>query len=241
MTTCPAKPPCISSPSPNHSRRPNSRIDTIVLHATAGGYEGSLAWLIDPRSRVSAHYLINKQGLCHQLVPDSEKAWHAGRSAFRGEYGVNAFSIGIELVNANDGRDAYPEEQVRACAELCAHLCYAHHIPRDRITSHYTISHALQGKTDPKHFPWERFSSIFREAIGDVGRDVLVLDDRESDVPLHRVGDRLFADADRLAAAVGFDDWEFEPPNAEVEAVSFLEDLGFSVTRSGVRLVASRG
>lgn len=160
------KPPIIAEitqhPSPNRSSRGGVAIDTIVLHATAGSYEGALAWLTSPRPRVSAHYLIDKFGNIAQLVPIAEKAWHAGRSVFKGRYGMNASSVGIELANANDGQDPYPLEQVDSCAILCAWLCAEQGIPTDRITSHAAISGALQGKTDPRGFDWERFSMTFR-------------------------------------------------------------------------------
>ena len=85
--------------SPNRGRRITPTI--IVLHDTAGRIEGdsSVRWLTDKKSKASAHVVIGRAGEVTQLVPFDVAAWHAGRSLYKGRYGVNAFGIGIELVN----------------------------------------------------------------------------------------------------------------------------------------------
>ena len=65
----------------------------IVIHATAGTVRSALAWLTNPASRVSAHYLIDKAGQIYRLVPDEYAAWHAGRAAWRGETAINDISL----------------------------------------------------------------------------------------------------------------------------------------------------
>src|SRR5688572_29247709 len=104
--------------SPNYSPRGTQAISMIVLHATAGSARGALAWLTNPAARVSAHYPIEKSGRIYHLVPDECAAWHAGRASWRGQTAINELSIGIELENANDGRDPYPPEQIEALLEL---------------------------------------------------------------------------------------------------------------------------
>src|SRR3954463_11295279 len=108
----------LSVRSPNQSPRHNRAITMMVIHATAGSARSALGWLTTPLSRVSAHYLIDKGGHIYQLGPDDRAAWHAGRAAWHGETAINDISIGIELENANDGRDAYPPEQLDALLEL---------------------------------------------------------------------------------------------------------------------------
>lgn len=73
----------------------------VVLHDTASGLNssGSISWLTDPASKVSAHVVIGRDGTITQLVPFNVKAWHAGQSIWRGRPLLNGFSIGIEIVN----------------------------------------------------------------------------------------------------------------------------------------------
>lgn len=88
----------------NYQRTPNrgSEINptVIVLHDTAGtSFQGAIDWLCDPKARASAHIVISRKGEICQLCNFNVKAWHAGRSSFKGKSGVNAFGIGIELDN----------------------------------------------------------------------------------------------------------------------------------------------
>lgn len=73
----------------------------IVLHDTASGLNdsGSISWLTNKQSKVSAHVVVGRDGRITQLVPFNVKAWHAGQSVWRGRSLLNGFSIGIEIIN----------------------------------------------------------------------------------------------------------------------------------------------
>ena len=151
--------------SPNCRKAKGTRAVTcIILHATATtGIESPKEWLCNPESGVSAHYLIGKDGRTIQLVPENDIAWHAGESEFGGHKGVNAFSIGIELVNANDGKDPYPIPQVERCARLVASICLKHGIACGAVVGHKDI--APGRKTDPAGFSFDEF----RMRLSDLG------------------------------------------------------------------------
>ncbi len=73
----------------------------LVMHYTAGrSTESSVAWLLSPLSRASAHVVIGRYGGIIQLVPFNTVAWHAGISSWQNVNGLNQHSIGIELDNA---------------------------------------------------------------------------------------------------------------------------------------------
>lgn len=103
---------------PYASQNQNNRIRFIVLHYTAGNFAQSLQILTKKSDTpVSSHYLIpesfdasyrDKQLKVYQLVAESERAWHAGESAFEDRQNLNDQSIGIELVNR--GYCLSPEE-----------------------------------------------------------------------------------------------------------------------------------
>lgn len=143
------RPFMLRQPSPNYRSTPGRRPTCIVIHATATpGLASPLAWLCDPASKVSAHYLIDKSGVVYQLVHEEDVAWHAGMSFWNGKPDVNAFSIGIELVNANNGADPYPEPQIMACAQLVRAQCEEYGIaPRD-VVGHLDV--APGRKDDPR-------------------------------------------------------------------------------------------
>ncbi len=150
------KPETIWRPSPNFRETAGRKISCIVIHATATEKIASpLAWLCNPDSKVSAHYLIDTNGDIYHLVLDEHIAWHAGVSEWKGRDGVNPISIGIELVNLNDGQMEYPKEQVFVCAKLCKYLQAEHGIATKDIVSHADV--APGRKDDPLGFDWDAF------------------------------------------------------------------------------------
>lgn len=142
----------IWKPSPNKNPRNGVKVDTIVLHATAGPLEPSLNWLTNPNSGVSAHYLLGKDGTLYQLVEEQDMAWHAGASKMPppdNREGVNWFSIGIEIENANTGHDPYPPAQIDALVRLLKDIVARHNIPRQNIVTHKAIAVPAGRKSDP--------------------------------------------------------------------------------------------
>lgn len=144
--------------SPNHNERTGKVLRGIVLHATAdGGSEaGSLAWLQNPSSKVSAHLLFHRDGTVTRLVPDARRAWHAGVSEWRGIRDVNGCCLGWEIANRNDGRERYTDAQYRMLCLAAAHYC------RQGLTVEDVVGHAEISpgrKTDPLGFDWSRFVS----------------------------------------------------------------------------------
>jgi len=87
--------------SDNYGDRPAGMpINLIVLHYTAtGSLDSTVRWFQNPDAKVSAHYVIGQDGTFVRMVPENKKAYHAGKSEWKGQKNVNRFSIGIELVN----------------------------------------------------------------------------------------------------------------------------------------------
>ena len=166
------RPKSIDAFSPNFTPCDKGRvISCIVLHATAGARDGALATLRDPKTKVSAHYLIDEMGAIYNLVDENNIAWHAGESFFKKRANVNHFSIGIELVNPNDGVSSYPAEQLSSCAQLCGVICKDHGLePGVDIVGHAEIAIPAGRKTDPAGFPWESFKVFVLSASGSIGK-----------------------------------------------------------------------
>ena len=91
--------PMIDTPSPNFDER-NLPVSMLVLHYTGMPDAASaIHWLASPESKVSAHYVVTEDGQVIRMVDEAKRAWHAGRSHWRGIDDINSASIGIEIVN----------------------------------------------------------------------------------------------------------------------------------------------
>ena len=140
-------------PSPNFDqRRPNF----VLIHVTTNGTVAqALATLTDPERRVSAHYLIGRDGAVLQLVDEGARAWHAGKSWWGGGTDLNSASIGIELDNT--GFEPFPEPQIAALLVLLGELRDRHRIPPANFIGHGDV--APGRKIDPGPlFPWRRLA-----------------------------------------------------------------------------------
>jgi len=150
----------IERPSPNHDGRDGAAIDMLVLHYTGmASAAAALDRLCDPAAKVSAHYVVDEEGMVYALVPEDCRAWHAGVSHWAGASNINSRSIGIELVNPGHefGYRAFAEEQIAALIPLCHSILVRHPIPSARVLGHSDIAPAR--KEDPGElFPWMRLA-----------------------------------------------------------------------------------
>jgi N-acetylmuramoyl-L-alanine amidase len=136
--------------SPNFDSRPNNCvIDTVVLHSTHTSFEDAVATYLDPKTKISAHYVIDLEGDLFQFVPEEKRAWHAGKSYWRGREALNDFSIGIELVDKNSEGVIVPftKKQVDALIFLFYDLYIKYHILPHNVVAHSDI--APERKDDP--------------------------------------------------------------------------------------------
>jgi len=147
--------------SPNQGPRPEAiAIDMLVLHYT--GMESTAAALermCDPEAAVSAHYLIDEDGAVTRLVEETERAWHAGKSYWRGDTNINDRSIGIELANPGHefGYRPFPDAQLAALTDLALAVLSRHAIPARNVVGHSDI--APDRKQDPGElFDWRRLA-----------------------------------------------------------------------------------
>ncbi|CAN7721099.1 1,6-anhydro-N-acetylmuramyl-L-alanine amidase AmpD [Duganella sp. LjRoot269] len=169
--------------SPHRDARPDpDDITLLVIHnisLPAGRYggphvsdlfSGRIDYNADPSFadlrglKVSSHFLIRRDGRVLQYVAAGERAWHAGRSAFRGRERCNDFSIGVEL----EGTDDTPFEaaQYRALAGLTVALQTRY--PLAEVRGHEHI--APGRKTDPgPMFDWEYYQKLLRKEAMLVG------------------------------------------------------------------------
>ena len=148
----------IQSPSPNfESRKEGVVVDTIVLHATVlDSVQEVCEHFAKADPGVSAHYTIDRDGTVYQHVSEKDKAFHAGVSEMPdGRTSVNDFSIGIELVNLNDGVDPYPESQLASLTQVIREVSRRN--PIRHVVAHAEIARPLGRKSDPQGLDPKRF------------------------------------------------------------------------------------
>jgi N-acetylmuramoyl-L-alanine amidase len=146
-------------PSPNlGTRKDGRRPDMLLLHYTGMKDAASaIQWLCNPIAEVSCHYVVMEDGRIFQLAPESARAWHAGRSSWKGETDINSSSIGIEIVNPGHefGYVDFPDAQIESVTALCRDISSRWSIPPERVLAHSDV--APRRKQDPgEKFPWDR-------------------------------------------------------------------------------------
>jgi N-acetyl-anhydromuramoyl-L-alanine amidase len=165
-------------PSPNcDSRPPGSVVSLLLLHSISlprGAYGGDAVERLftnrlDPAAhpsfaelaglRVSAHFLVRRDGTLIQFVPLPQRAWHAGVSRWRARERCNDYSVGVELEGTDDS--AFADVQYAQLARLTRSLRAA--LPIRELAAHSDV--ASGRKTDPGAlFDWARLLSDLARA-----------------------------------------------------------------------------
>lgn len=131
-------------------------IDTIIIHSSydaIGTNPYDLSGLLNEYRQygVSPHYLISRAGNIYRLVSESNIAYHAGEGQTPdGRTDVNDFSIGIELMNKENGK--FTDEQYKSLNNLISDI-------KNRYEIKYVLGHnqiAPGRKTDPWNFDWKK-------------------------------------------------------------------------------------
>lgn len=139
--------------------------DLLILHYTGmETADRACAWLCNPASRVSCHYLVDEQGIITQMAGEEMRAWHAGKSSWEGETDSNSRSVGVEIHNPGHslGYPHFPTEQMKAVIKLCRDIVVRHGIAPRHVLAHSDV--APLRKIDPgEKFDWAWLS---REGIG---------------------------------------------------------------------------
>lgn len=134
-------------------RKPNY----VILHHTAqDSVEQTLRTFTLPRTSVSSHYVISRDGEVFQMLNDYYRAWHAGIGKWGNDTDLNSASIGIEL--DNNGNEPFSEAQISELIDLLKVLKARYDIPTANFIGHSDI--APTRKVDPNiTFPWKRLAA----------------------------------------------------------------------------------
>ena len=133
-------------------RRPS----LVVIHHTAQTTcDQTLKTFTLPRTQVSSHYVICRDGTVHHMLNDLLRAHHAGVSKWGGATDLNSSSIGIEV--DNDGTEPFSPDQINSLINILGYLKKAFNIPTSNFVGHADI--APGRKVDPsRKFPWQQLA-----------------------------------------------------------------------------------
>jgi N-acetylmuramoyl-L-alanine amidase len=146
--------------SPNFSKKPRkiNKIRVLVIHYTGMQSKiASIKRLLNPKHKVSCHYLIDRKGKILKMVDENKVAWHAGKSKWKNFSNLNENSIGIELVNKGHryGYEEFSKLQIKSLIQICLKLKKKYKIKNSNIIGHSDI--APLRKEDPgEKFPWKK-------------------------------------------------------------------------------------
>ncbi|MBC7505378.1 MAG: N-acetylmuramoyl-L-alanine amidase [Sandarakinorhabdus sp.] len=132
----------------------------IVVHYTGmQSAEAAIERLADPAAKVSAHWVVAEDGQVIKMVDEASRAWHAGKSFWRGVTDVNSASVGIEIVNPGHefGYRPFPAEQMASVLSLVASAALRFGVLPANVVGHSDIAPAR--KDDPGElFDWPQLA-----------------------------------------------------------------------------------
>ena len=147
----------------NFSKKARSlkNIRFLIIHYTGmQSTRVSLKRLKNPKSKVSCHYFLDRNGNIFRMVDDNKIAWHAGKSKWKNINNLNKYSIGIELQNRGHflSYQNFPKKQIFSLIKLIKILMKRYKINKRNILGHSDI--APLRKLDPgEKFPWNFLSA----------------------------------------------------------------------------------
>ena len=148
------------SPNFNTPKRVKKKIKFIIIHYTGMKKESdAIERLQNPKSKVSSHYLIKKNGEILNLIPDLYEAWHAGVSSWKNFRSLNKNSIGVEISNPGHqhGYRSFSSKQILSLQRLLKYLIKKYKINNKFVLGHSDIS--PNRKKDPgEKFPWKKLA-----------------------------------------------------------------------------------
>jgi len=147
----------------NFSKKTRSLRDIkyLIIHYTGmQSARVSMTKLKNPKSKVSCHYFIDRNGEIYKMIDDNKIAWHAGKSKWKNISNLNKNSIGIEIQNKGHliYYQRFPNKQISSLIVLIKLLLKKYKIKKSNVLGHSDIA-PLRKKDPGEKFPWDFLSS----------------------------------------------------------------------------------
>ena len=150
----------LNTPNVSAGRRITPK--AVVLHHTAGSYAGSVAWCMDPASKVSYHCIVAKDGRRTVLADPDERTWHAGKSEWHGRKDLNSWSI-VASFEGDTNTEPLTLAAMESMAEYLVPIMRQYGLELPDVTDHRTV--APGRKDDLAWRELERFKAYLARRI----------------------------------------------------------------------------
>lgn len=145
------------------NKQPNRiKPEAIVLHHSDGSYLGGVAWIGDPKSKVSYHVLIARDGRRTVFGNDTDRCWHAGVSSWHGRKDLNSWSLGVAW-EGNTYETPLGDDAMASAIEYLAPRMKKWGIPLNMVVTHQQVS--PNRKTDISAADAARFKTRLKAAL----------------------------------------------------------------------------
>jgi N-acetyl-anhydromuramyl-L-alanine amidase AmpD len=152
----------VSRQTPNFSKGKIMTPKAVVLHHTSGSYAGSVDWCMRPESMVSYHCIIKRDGERTILAGDNQRAWHAGKSFWRGRPDLNSWSLGLAF-EGDTYKEPLSKEMIESAIEYLVPRMKKLSLTIKDVTDHRTVS--PNRKNDLKPSEYDRFMQELKKHL----------------------------------------------------------------------------
>jgi AmpD protein len=152
----------VSRQTPNFSRGKVIIPKAAVLHHTSGSYAGSVAWCLNPDSKVSYHCIVKRDGERTILASDNQRTWHAGKSFWRGRPDLNSWSLGVAF-EGDTYKEPLSKEMIESAIEYLVPRMNRLSLTIKDVTDHRTVS--PNRKNDLKPSEYDRFMQELKKHL----------------------------------------------------------------------------
>jgi N-acetylmuramoyl-L-alanine amidase len=160
-------------PTTTSKSYPETRVETpnkggeivpkaVILHHSDGSYLGGVSWILSPKSKVSYHCLIARDGRRTVFADDNRRCWHAGVSEWNGKGDLNSWSLGLSW-EGNTYETPLGEDAIASGLEWLVPRMKKWGIPMELVLTHQQI--APKRKTDISQADAVRFRDRLAKAL----------------------------------------------------------------------------
>jgi len=147
--------------TPNYNRGQRIKPIGLVWHHTGGSFNGSVAWCMDPKSKVAYHGIVDVNGDYTQLALDHHRVWANGSSRFKGRNDCNSFMISI-AVSGDTTKRLLTDAEIHSMAKITIEKMKLYGFGLDMVTTHRVISPGRKNDVDV------RAERAIRERVGEL-------------------------------------------------------------------------